>query len=53
MDEVAVFDRSLTAAEITDLYNGRYNPNDLIVPPGVDLAYQATVTNTSSTTAAW
>ncbi len=46
IDDVFVFDRGLTAAQVADLYNGRYNFNDLIVQPGADLQYEATVTNT-------
>ena len=49
MDEVAIFGRGLTAEEIADLYNGRYNLNDLVVLPGQTLAYEATVTNTHPT----
>ena len=48
MDEIAIFDRVLTEDEIGDLMNGRYNTNDLIVRPGAELSYQATITNTSA-----
>ena len=46
LDETAVFDYALSAEQIDDLINGRYNPNDLIVTPNVQLPYQAPVTNT-------
>ncbi|MBP7689894.1 MAG: LamG domain-containing protein, partial [Thermoflexales bacterium] len=45
LDEVAVFDRALTATEISVLMNARYNPNDAVVKPGDTLAYSATVKN--------
>ena len=48
IDEAAFFDRALAADEIVDVMNGRYNPNDLIVRPGADLTYQATITNTAA-----
>ena len=46
LDEVAIFDRALTAAEVADVYDGRFNPNDRIVAPGQILTYRATVENT-------
>jgi len=46
MDEVVVVEAGLTAAEIGDVMNGRYNRNDLIVTPGASLTYEATITNT-------
>ncbi|MBP7998168.1 MAG: hypothetical protein KA314_02115 [Chloroflexi bacterium] len=52
LDEIVVLDKALAADEVLDMVYGRYNINDLIVPPGTELTYQATVTNTSSTTAA-
>lgn len=52
LDEVVVLDKALTADEVLNMMYGRYNVNDLIVPPGTDLTYRTTVTNTSSTTAA-
>ncbi len=52
IDEFVAFDRALTAEEIAAVMNGRYNPNDGITPPGAQLSYQATVTNTSATQAA-
>jgi len=45
IDEVAVFDRPMTEAEIGAAMAGLYNPQDLIVSPGDTLAYQATVKN--------
>ncbi|MFZ0545161.1 MAG: LamG-like jellyroll fold domain-containing protein [Candidatus Promineifilaceae bacterium] len=50
MDEVTVLDRALSGNEVQALMNGRYNPNDLILAPGTELTYRATVTNTSATT---
>ena len=47
LDETAVFDYALTVDQIQDLMNGRYNPNDLLVTPGAELTYRATVTNTT------
>ena len=52
LDELVVFGRALSPAEVQDIALGRYNVNDLIVPPATDLTYRATVTNTSSTVAA-
>jgi hypothetical protein len=49
LDEVAVFDRALTASELAMLKDGRYNANDLLVAPGAELTYQATITNTNKT----
>ncbi len=46
LDEAVAYDRALTASEITRLMDGRYNPNDLLLAPGADLTYQATITNT-------
>ncbi len=46
IDEVALFDRALSATEISALKDGRYNPNDLIVAPGAALSYSASITNT-------
>lgn len=51
LDEVAVFDYALSAAQVTDLYQGAYNTNDGLVQPGQELTYQATITNTSTNTA--
>ncbi|MDJ0755910.1 MAG: Calx-beta domain-containing protein [Ardenticatenaceae bacterium] len=51
IDEINIFDRAMTAGEIDDVMNGRYNPNDLLVAPGAELTYNATVTNTTSTNA--
>ena len=45
MDDVALYNTALTPTEINELYNGRYQFNDLIVAPGAGLTYQATVTN--------
>ena len=47
LDETAVFDYALSVDQIDDLMNGRYNPNDLLVTPGAELTYRATVTNTT------
>ncbi|HYF65179.1 MAG TPA: LamG-like jellyroll fold domain-containing protein, partial [Herpetosiphonaceae bacterium] len=49
LDEVAVFDRALSAADIAMLKDGRYNANDLLVAPGAGLTYQAVISNTNST----
>lgn len=46
LDEVAVFDRTLGTAQINDLMQGRYNPNDRLLAPGAALSYQATISNT-------
>jgi len=46
LDEIFIAENALTPDQINNLYNGRYNPNDLIVLPGDELFYQATVTNT-------
>ncbi|MBC8422435.1 MAG: hypothetical protein H8E01_00230, partial [Chloroflexi bacterium] len=45
LDEVVIFDRALSAAEINDLVEGRYNPNDLLVKREDVLDYQASVKN--------
>ncbi len=45
IDEVAVFDHALSQAEVQRLRDGLHNPNDLIVRPGDQLDYQATVEN--------
>ncbi len=45
IDEVTLFTRALSAAEIQEVAAGRHNPNDLSVHPGDDLYYEATVTN--------
>lgn len=49
LDEVAVFDRALSATEVRALMDGRTNPNDRIVTPDTALGYRATVTNTNAT----
>ncbi|MCA9980248.1 MAG: hypothetical protein KDD89_05430, partial [Anaerolineales bacterium] len=51
LDDVVLFDRALTAVELNNLINGRVNPNDNRLAPSTSLRYQATVTNTSATTA--
>ena len=51
IDEVAIFSKAMDVTGVQDLLNGRYNPNDLLVAPGADLTYNATVTNTTSTNA--
>ena len=48
IDEALFYDRALSADEIGDVMNGRYNINDLIVRPGAELSYQATITNTAA-----
>lgn len=48
LDEVVVFERALSPDEVNDMYNGRYNVNDLVAPPDTDLTYRTTVTNSSS-----
>ncbi|MEM7802110.1 MAG: LamG domain-containing protein, partial [Chloroflexota bacterium] len=48
IDEALLYDRALSQTEIDDVMNGRYNVNDLIVQPGAELSYQATITNTSA-----
>ncbi len=45
LDEVALFDHALSHAEVQRLRDGLYNPNDLIVRPGEQLDYRATVEN--------
>ncbi len=52
IDEIVAFDRALTPEEVVGVMNGRYNPNDGIAPPGTELNYQVTVTNTSPSQAA-
>lgn len=49
LDEVAIFDIALSDTQIRELMTGRYNANDLIVPPGSELSYSATVTNSHPT----
>ena len=46
---MAIFDRALSASEISALMDGRYNPSDLLLTPGAALTYSATVTNTLAT----
>lgn len=46
LDEAVMLPRALSAAEIGELKDGRYNPDDLLVRPGDALRYSATVTNT-------
>lgn len=48
IDEALLYARALSATEIDDVMNGRYDTNDLIVRPGANLSYQATITNTSA-----
>ncbi len=45
MDEVIFFDKHLSDAAVGQVYLGLYNPNDLAIPPGASLEYQATVKN--------
>ncbi|MFZ0546726.1 MAG: LamG-like jellyroll fold domain-containing protein [Candidatus Promineifilaceae bacterium] len=45
-DDFVMYDRVLTPAEIGDVMNGRFNPNDLIVQPGDLFTYEGTITNT-------
>ncbi len=46
LDEIAVFDRALSAGEIRDrLVTARYNLNDEFVRPTEQIAYTSTVTN--------
>ncbi len=51
VDDLVVFNRAVTAAEVTGLMNGRFNPNDNLLTAADKLRYHATITNTSSTTA--
>ncbi|MEM8856826.1 MAG: LamG-like jellyroll fold domain-containing protein [Chloroflexota bacterium] len=50
-DDFAIFDVALSAEEVNAVMNGRFNINDMLVAPGDELAYSATITNTASTTA--
>ncbi|HBY94258.1 MAG TPA: hypothetical protein DEP84_09895, partial [Chloroflexi bacterium] len=45
LDEVAVFAKALSQAEVQASMEARYNPNDLIVKPGDTLSYTGTVQN--------
>ncbi len=45
LDEVVIFDRALSTAEISDVMAGRYNPNDLRVKGKDVLDYRASVKN--------
>ncbi|MFN8471119.1 MAG: LamG-like jellyroll fold domain-containing protein [Anaerolineae bacterium] len=45
IDEAALFDRGLSAAEVQALMDGRYNLNDGVVQPGDTLAYSGRVKN--------
>lgn len=51
LDDVVVLDQALDVDEIGDVMNGRFNPNDNLLAPNTSLQYQATITNTSATTA--
>jgi hypothetical protein len=51
LDDTAVFNQTLSASEVAAVMDGRFNPDDHILPPGTDLSYSATATNTSSVTA--
>ncbi|MCP5098322.1 MAG: tandem-95 repeat protein, partial [Chloroflexi bacterium] len=46
LDDVVVMDEALSATEIEDVMNGRFNLNDQLVRPGQDLTYLATISNT-------
>ncbi len=46
IDDVAVFDRALSEADVENLMQGRFNFGDLLLQPGDAFTYQATVTNT-------
>ncbi len=45
LNDVAVFDRALSASEVQAVMQGRFNLNDGVVRPGQTLAYTATLTN--------
>jgi len=49
LDDIMVYDRALTASEITIIKDGIVNPNDLVVLPGANLTYQTTISNTHTT----
>ncbi|HSH01807.1 MAG TPA: LamG-like jellyroll fold domain-containing protein [Anaerolineae bacterium] len=51
IDEFLLYNEALEVDGVVAVMNGRYNPNDLFVTPGTELVYQATITNTSSTSA--
>ena len=36
MDDVVILDRALSASEIGDVMNGRFNPNDHLLAPGTE-----------------
>lgn len=44
LDEFVLFNEMISADQIDDLINDRYNPNDLRVAPDTQLTYQATIT---------
>lgn len=48
LDEVAIYGRALSAAEISALMGARYNANDGTVAPGDTLTYNLTVNNNSA-----
>ena len=45
IDEILVFDHTLSQAGVVTLMEGRYNPQDLVVQPNDSLDYDATVKN--------
>lgn len=49
VDELALWDTVLSTTDVQATMAGRYNPNDLVVLPGVELSYTATITNTHPT----
>ncbi len=53
IDEVALYDRAMSAAEVAALQSGRYNPDDQVLAPGDALSYSALVTNTLTSQAAY
>ncbi len=49
LDDVVVYDRVLSSAELATLAAGRYNAFDNTVTPGAELALNMTITNTNPT----
>ena len=48
IDELVIYDRGMTAAQVQRVQAGEYNFDDLVVSPGDNLQYSATVTNTNA-----
>ncbi|NDJ55177.1 MAG: LamG domain-containing protein, partial [Chloroflexi bacterium] len=53
IDEVLIFNRALSEAELNTNRDGRYNPNDTLVVPGENLDFRGTVTNDLTDRVLW